>query len=301
MNISILGGGNIGMCLLGEISRVKGYDVTIYTSKADLFDDKILVEDLEKKITFSSGPIKATKHMDEAIRDADIILCTIPSFLRKNIVSQVSKYIKPEACLGFFPAYGGAELYCGELIGKGVTIFGLQKVPYVARTKEVGKVAGLWSKKNQLYIASLPGSNIDKIKDFLEETLQISCEVLPNYLAVTLLPGNPLLHTSGSYVLLHNHHVKDIFPYQIYYYQSWDDSCSEMICKMSDEMEAVCKALPLDMSGVQSIQTYYESPTPTDLTRKFHSIPSFHDLTLPMIKTRGRLSENYSVANILNI
>ena len=37
-----------------------------------------------------------------------------------------------------------------------MTVFGLQKVPYVARTKEPGKIAGLMSKKNKILVAALP-------------------------------------------------------------------------------------------------------------------------------------------------
>ena len=103
-------------------------------------------------------------------------------------------------------------------------------------------------------------------------------------MASTLLPGTPLLHTSGSYVYLKNYQKGDTFSEPIYYYQSWTDECSEFICSFSDEMMEICRRLPIDLSEVQSIQEYYESPTPEALTRKFHSIPSFHMLTLPMIK-----------------
>ena len=47
----------------------------------------------------------------------------------------------------------------------------------------------------------------------------------------------------------------------------------------------ICNALPIDLTGVQSIQDYYESQTPEELTKKFHNIPSFQSLLLPMIKT----------------
>ena len=206
--------------------------------------------------------------------------------MRESFIQQSSKFIKPGAFLGFIPAYGGAEFFCEELIRKGVTIFGLQKPPYVCRTKEKGKIAGLMSKKPKLYEASIPYKKSCEVAAVLEDMLQIRTEVLPNYMNVTLLPGNPLLHTSDSYYYLKNYKEGQFFPHQIYYYQSWNDECSRIICNFSDEMETVCSKLPIDLSGVQSIQTYYESPTPEDLTRKFHSIPSFYPLTLPMIQTQ---------------
>lgn len=285
MNVTIIGGGNIGMCLAGEISRVKGYDVTIYASRPEQFDERIKVIDDEKEITFWSGLIRATDNLSEAVKDADIILCTFPSHLRKKLITEMEGLVKPGAFVGFFPGYGGAELYCEPLLKKGVSIFALQKVPYVSRTKERGKVAGLMSKKNKILVAALPNNKTDEIADLLEDMLLIKCARLKNYMAATLLPGNPLLHTSGSVVYLNDYKPGQVFPEQIYYYQSWTDECSEFICKFSDEMMEVCDKLPIDLSEVESIQKYYESPTPQDLTRKFHSIPSYYPLVLPMKKT----------------
>ena len=48
MKVTIIGGGNIGMCLAGEISRIKGYDVTLFASNPKLFNKKIQVVDDEK-------------------------------------------------------------------------------------------------------------------------------------------------------------------------------------------------------------------------------------------------------------
>lgn len=287
MKVTIIGGGNIGMCLAGEISHVRGYDVTIYASHPEQFDKQILVADDERNITYRSGNLTVTDKMDEAVSTADMIMCTFPSSLRKTFIENAEELIKPGAYLGFFPGYGGAELYCNRLIDKGVIIFALQKVPYVARTKQRGKIAGLMSKKNKLKVAAIPKSKTEDVAVLLEDMLLVECVPLKNYMAATLLPGNPLLHTSGSAVYLKDYKAGQVFPEQIYYYQSWDDECSQLICKFSDEMMEICSKLPVDLSEVQSIQEYYESPTPEALTKKFHLIPSFYPLVLPMKKMDG--------------
>lgn len=120
----------------------------------------------------------------------------------------------------------------------------------------------------------------------LEDMLLMKCVRLKNYMVATLLPGNPLLHTSGSVVYLDNYKKGQMFPEQIYYYQPWTDECSEFLCRFSDEMMEVCEKLPIDLTEVESIQKYYESPTPKDLTRKFHEIPSYNALLLPRKKVQ---------------
>lgn len=294
MKVTILGGGNIGMCLLGEISRLKGYEVTILTSKPGIFGKQIKIVDDEKNIAYSSGCFNATSNLEEAVKDADIILCTLPAFLRKDTIASISKVIKKTACLGFFPGYGGAEFYCKDLIEQGVTIFGLQKVPYVARTKVCGQIAGLMSKKRVVYVGAIPIRRTTEIASILEDMLLIKCKCLSNYMAATLLPGNPILHTSGSYVYLKDYREGMLFPGQIYYYQTWTDEMSKTACCFSDEMVKVCNAIPVNLSEVQSIQEYYESPTPEKLTEKFHQIPSFYPLTLPMVKEEGGYRPDFS-------
>lgn len=142
----------------------------------------------------------------------------------------------------------------------------------------------MMSKKKTIYVGAIPNTKTAEIAALLEDMLLIECKTLNNYMAATLLPGNPLLHTCGSYVYLKNYQAGQVFPEQIYYYQTWTDEMSELICQCSDEMKEICDRLPVDLSEVQTIQEYYESPTPEKLTEKFHSIPSFFPLTLPMIK-----------------
>ena len=294
MNITVLGGGNIGMCLVGEISRIKGYEVTLYASKPEMFSETIQVIDDEKKISYQSGAFVTTDDLKQAICNADIILCTLPAFLRKNVIEAMEDGIKEGAFLGFFPGYGGAEFYCQKLFEKDVTIFALQKVPYVARTKERGKIAHIMSKKEQILVGSIPERNSTYIASVLEDMLLVKCDSLNNYMAATLLPGNPLLHTSGSYVYLKDYKMGQAYETPIYYYQSWNDECSEVILKFSDELHDICNKLPVNLDEVQTIQEYYEADTPKKLTQKFHSIPSFRPLTLPMIKEKDGYIPDFS-------
>ena len=111
-------------------------------------------------------------------------------------------------------------------------------------------------------MAVLPHDRTDEVADMLEDMLLMKCVRLKNYMVATLLPGNPLLHTNGSVLYL------------------------EFLCRFSDEMMEVCEKLPIDLTEVESIQKYYESPTPKDLTRKFHEIPSYNALLLPMKKVQ---------------
>ena len=74
--------------------------------------------DDEKGITFSSGEIIATYDIEYAISDADIILCTLPSNLRKTFIRKMMPFVKRKAALGFFPGYGGQNFIALNLYKK---------------------------------------------------------------------------------------------------------------------------------------------------------------------------------------
>lgn len=57
---------------------------------------------------------------------------------------------------------------------------------------------------------------------------------------------------------------------------------------IDSELQKMCKVLTeIDMRGVVSLKTHYESPTVSDLTRKIRSIPSFKGIYAPLIPTQS--------------
>ena len=94
------------------------------------------------------------------------------------------------------PGTGGAEFAFNKCIEAGASLFGLQRVPSVARLEKYGKRVRCEGLRHVLHLASIPTS---KSKDFAELICfiwDIECIALPNYLSVTLTPSNPILHTT---------------------------------------------------------------------------------------------------------
>lgn len=136
--------------------------------------------------------------------------------------------------LGFVPGYGGAEFCCKKMCERGVTIFGLQRVPYVARVNETNDeiIAGILSKKKKLYAAAIPYNKTQEISNIIEGLLDIPCEALKEYLAITLAPSNPLLHISGLYNVFKNYKEGDVFKERLSFYEEWNDFTSELLLNM---------------------------------------------------------------------
>jgi opine dehydrogenase len=290
MNLTIVGAGNMGLALTAYLSLKGGNSIRLFTKKDILKSGPVLMRDVEGGIERYISDFHVTSSPEEAFEDADIIFCTYPAFLRKEFLEMNGKYMKAGAKLGFVPGYGGAEYACKELIGRGIIIFGLQRVPYVARAQytERGIVAGILSRKRQLYAAAIPYKESDSISSVLTRLLDIPCTTLKEYLAITLAPSNPLLHITGLYNVFRSCKADTIYERPLRFYEEWDDEASEILFAYDMELQSICKALsPLDLREVVPLPVYYESPTPGQLTKKLKSIESFKTVMVPLKENKN--------------
>lgn len=296
MNITIVGAGNMGLAITAYLSVKGQHQVTLFTEKDILADGPLTMDDVEGQVRASTDHFTVTGDGAKAFSDADMILCTYPAFLRKAFIEENGKFFKCGAKVGFVPGYGGAEYFCKDLIDNGVVVFGLQRVPYVARARktDTGRIAGILSKKNSLYTAAIPHKYTDEIAAILQDLLDIPCVALKEYLAITLAPSNPLLHISGLYNVFKDYQPGVLYPDVLPFYEQWNDETSRLLLTYDDELQAICKRLaPLDMCEVVPLTTYYESPTAEAMTHKLQSIESFKAVMVPLKKV-----ENGSVPDL---
>lgn len=282
MKVTVFGAGNMGLAIMGALAGK--VDAVLYTRRAETGFGSLeftYEDQLPRHVEFT-----VTNSLEEAL-ESEILLCTYPAFMRANFISDIAHLCRDGQELGFVPGYGGAEFNAKELIDRGVTIFGLQRVPYVARSSWDDCKAHVISAKDAVYVASLPKGKTKAIACKLESLLGIPAVPLKEYIATTLVPSNPLLHTSGVYTLFKDHDPDDLFPSELKFYEEWNDETSSFLLAFDDELQEVCRALaPLDASEVVSLRAYYEAPTAELMTAKLKSIKAF-DIVRAPLKTCG--------------
>lgn len=281
MNITIFGAGNMGLACAGVLSMRN--TVTLYTTQNHEQSETIA-------LTYENAPVKCcTFNVTDDLSIAcssEVLLCTYPAFLRKKFVNSILERVSSGTIVGFIPGYGGVEYYSQALIKRGAIVFGLQRVPYVARSAWGARKASILSAKSDLYAAALPNKETSRICNMLEDLFSIPTHALPNYLPITLVPSNPLLHTSGVYGLFKDYEAGQTFSNQIMFYDAWDDDTSAFLLSYDDELQTICGALaPLDLSGIVSLRVYYEAPTPSLMTQKLKSIEAFKAVKAPLAQT----------------
>lgn len=288
MNITIIGGGNIGTQFAVHCAQ-KHHRVKIYSSKPERFVKHLVIVD-EKSIVVREGDIvAATDNAAEAFGDADLIFVTVPAFCMKKVENKIYPYIGKGTKIGLIPGTGGGEWTFRREIEKGAVVFGLQRVPSVARLVKYGEIVCAAGYRKELHVAALPHTYSEEIAQVISGVFDMPCVALPNYLNLTLTPSNPILHTTRLKTIFKNYHTGLTYDTLPLFYENWNDESSQLLLKCDDELQKMCSVLTeFDLSYVKSLKCHYESETPQQLTAKITSIESLKGLKTPSVEIKGK-------------
>lgn len=288
MKVTIYGGGNIGTQFAAHFAET-GNEVTMFTSKPKKFAKHLTVVDHQGQVLHEGDLSLATADPQAAFADADVIFVTVPSFVMKQAAEKITPFVKAGAKIGIIPGNGGGEAAFQRALAKGAVVFGLQRVPSVARLVEYGKSVCATGYRKTLYAAALPKKHTAEVCELLAQGLQMYCEPLPDYLNLTLTPSNPILHTTRLMTIF-----KDYVPGKTVYlslplfYEEWSDETTELLFKCDDEVQGLCKSLAdFDLADVKSLKVHYENDTVRGFTNKIRSIEGFKGLPTPAKQVPG--------------
>ncbi|WP_242369290.1 NAD/NADP octopine/nopaline dehydrogenase family protein [Adlercreutzia muris] len=282
MKHAILGGGNIGT-LMGAELAAKGHEVSIVTSDPLPWSNSIDILDQNEELLVADCPINATSNLAQAVTSAQYIWITYPTYLFDETAAKLSPLLSKGQRIGVIPG-ACAEFFFSGLVEKGCTLFGFQRVHSVARIVKRGHSVAMLGRKPSLQIASIPSNEASDIASQVESFFDIPTEALPNYLNLTLVPSNPILHTSRIATMFHDWKQGDTYPRNYLFYEEWTDDASCLMLECDNELQQLCEILPLDLSAVISLRKHYESNTPEAMTQKISHIPAFKGLSSPMTK-----------------
>lgn len=289
MNITIVGAGNIGTQFAVHCAE-KLHNVIVYGSKPQLVNRNLVIVDGHGNVIHKGQIYKATDNAMEAFANADLIFITMPSYCMEQIANVILPFASPDKKICIVPGCGGAEWAFEKCVSKGAVLFGLQRVPSVARLVEYGKKVKAIGYRNCLYVAAIPNRDVKVCAQIIEAIFDITCVPMPNYLNLTLTPSNPVIHTSRLRLLFKNYKEGYVYDRIPLFYEEWTDEASELLLNCDDEVHKICRAFNtrgFDLSYVKTLRVHYESDTAQELTNKFKSIEGFKGLKCPMLEITG--------------
>ncbi|MCM1377374.1 MAG: NAD/NADP octopine/nopaline dehydrogenase family protein [Clostridium sp.] len=289
--VTICGGGALGLVCSGFFLS-KGLKVNILTGHPQHWNNSIEVYDLNGRL-YSGIVNKVSANPEDVIPQSDIVFLTLPGYLIENTLRTIRPYLHKNAIVGSVVSSTGFFFMAHDILGNNFTLFGFQRVPFIARCREYGKVGDLLGYKSSLNVAIENCDNKEELRGFLEENLSTPVNLLDNFYEASLTNSNPILHTGRLYSMWRDF---DGIPYdsQSLFYADWTDEASEFIIAMDNEFQQLVKSLNISQSAIPTLLDYYESSDASSLTRKMKSIEAFRSIKSPMIKTEGGWIPDFS-------
>lgn len=291
MNISIIGAGNIGTYLATYISLKDNCKVWLHTSKPEAFKETLVLVEEEKDLKHSVKLHSITSDLESAIKYADLILITHPSFMIENTLKSIINYAKNGTIIGAIPGFGGKEYYIEELLNKGCIFFGSQRVPSITRLDSYGECVVLKQKNEFMKLGIIPNYEGERVCEIMTKLIDIPCYPIKNYLGITLSPSNPTMHPSRLYELFNDYEPGNAYDEHSLFYEQWGNEASSMLLKLDEELITLFHELnennDFEPSDFERIKSRYNIETPEELTHKIRTAPGFQTIKTPMIKVDG--------------
>ena len=279
--ICICGGGSLGLVCTG-VFLDKGYKVDLLTGHPDDWSNNIQVYDSDGR-TYSGTLDIITSKPEEVIPRADLILLTLPGFMIEKTLEQIQPYLNADTIVGSIVSSTGFFFAAHKILGKTNTLFGFQRVPYIARQKTYGQIGELLGYKPTLNVCIEYSINPEALKKQLEKLFNTPITLLNNFYEASLTNSNPILHTGRLYSLWKDYNGKTYDKAPLFY-ADWTDEASEYIIEMDREFQVLLDKLEIPKGVIPTLLDYYESTDAQSLTKKIRSIKAFRSIKSPMIE-----------------
>ena len=279
--ICICGGGSLGL-VCASVFVSQGLQVNILTGHPDNWSKIIESTDNNGK-SYKGVLNKVSCVPDSVIPDADIILLCVPGYLIRKTLIDIKPFLKEGSIVGSIVSSTGFFVFAHEIFEDEVPLFGFQRVPFISRSKEYGKVGQLLGYKKSLNVA------IENYEDSFAETLSrifiTPVNLLANFYEASLTNSNPILHTSRLFTMWKDYRIGMTYDNCPLFYHDWTDDASDTLLAMDREFMSLLQQLNIKPGVIPSLLEYYEVTDVKSLTAKIKSIDAFKDIASPMKKT----------------
>ena len=287
LNICICGGGNLGHVMAGYLASQGRHQVSVLTGHPKQWSSSLIINhNTDKECDVLHGPLSlVTDDPGDVIPDADIVFICLPGPYIKAMLEKIKPFLNQNTIVGSVVSNTGFFFHAHEIISS-QTLFGFQRVPFIARVVEYGKEADLLGSKKSLSLC-VENGNGHAVCALMKQLLNTPVKLLGNFYEVTLSNSNPLLHPARLYSMWRDWNPTVIYDNVSPFYAEWTDEASQLLIDMDNELQLLLANLPVASNSVPSILDYYESSDASSLTRKIKSIPAFKTIQSPMKKVKN--------------
>lgn len=283
INICICGGGSLGHVIAGYLSAKNDVLVNILTQKPQQWNKCLTIYTPEGGTLQGAINVISDKPA-EALSGVSIVILCLPGYAIKETLKRIAPYVSEHTYIGTVFSSTGFFFEALELFDNNIPLWGFQRVPFIARTKQYGESAHLLGYKNSHNIAIENCEDKEIFRSVIEKLFDAPVNLLNNYYEASLTNSNPLLHTARLYTMFGEKNEGKTYDRMILFYEEWTAEAAELLICMDNEFFQLLKKLPVREDYLPRILDYYESIDAISLTNKLSSIQGFKGITSPMIE-----------------
>lgn len=285
-NVCVVGGGNLGHVVAGYLSACGKANITILTSKPEVWSHNLAVH-IPQNQTLAGYVDIISDNAADVIPQAHIILFCLPGFAIKNKLEQIKPYLHSGQFVGSVFCSTGFFFEALDLLPSDVTLFGFQRVPFIARVTECGKSADLkgFKESHNIAVENCSIEEKESFRNLISDMFDAPVTLLSNYYEASFTNSNPILHTSRLYSMFKDWIPGTEYPRNYLFYQEWNIESAQCLIDMDMELFDILDRLPVKKGFLKTILDYYESSDAPSLAHKLSSIEGFKGIYSPMVQT----------------
>lgn len=259
--ITVMSAGNGGQALAGDLA-LRGHSVILYehpkfagTIKA--IQDRGNTIEMENKITGTAKLAGATTDAAEALKDAEIIYFTAPSFAQEAFFDLAAPHFKDGQVLVLSPGnYGTLSINAlFRKLGKKISIGETDNLPYACAAVEPGRV-NVRGVKDPVTLAVFPSEDYPQVDSVMKDAFCTSYKKGTNVFQTSMSNTNMIVHCVP--MLMNAGRIENTGGDFSFYFGGMPRSVCKVMEMVDAERISVGKAFGLSLaSTLETIKTQY--------------------------------------------
>ena len=273
--------------MTGFVAARTKHDVRLLTRHPERWRKSIIVKQPDNWLPLIGNPALVTNRPEEAVAGADVVVLCLPGFSIREVLMQIKDSLNPDAIVGSVVSSTGFFFEAMDVLPPSQPLFGLQRVPFIARTTEYGHEASILGYKDTLAVAVEQTWRREEIRQLCEMLFNTPTQLLDSHYEVSLSNSNPLLHPSRLYTLWKDWRPGTVYDRQPLFYEEWTEEAAQLYIDMDSELQGLLQKLNVRKGALPTVLDYYESHDAASLAQKLRSIEAFKGILAPMKAVEG--------------
>lgn len=282
LSYAVIGAGNGGLAMAGYLSLI-GYKVNLYNRTRE----KILPL-IERPVIKLSGEVEGegklnmvTSNIDEAIKDVDIIMVTIPAMGHYQLAKQMAPHLEDGQIIVLNPGRtGGALEVCTTIKKEGcdkdIVVAEAQTFIYACRATSKTS-ANIFKTKREVTLAAIPAIKTQEVINMLHDAYPQFAPAR-NVIETSINNYGAIFHPAPT--LLNSGHIERGVPFE-YYIEGITPSIGKFLEKMDNERMKIGNFLNANTMSAKDWLEYSYGAKGDNLYEAIQNNPGYKGLKAP--------------------